>query len=172
MRTLCLIATIALLAGCATHAPSSEETAAHAAARHATLIVSLEGEPRTAEDRSRDEARHTAETLAFARVDPGQRVGDMIIGGGFFTRALAAAVGPQGQVTAWQPDEFVAFQASYGEAVTAADALPNVTGVRSPIGAPAFPAGLDLVFTAQNYHDLHLQPGQGRTPWQFPETAP
>ncbi|HYC74521.1 hypothetical protein [Brevundimonas sp.] len=30
--------------------------------------------------------------------------------------------------------------------------------IRSPIGAPEFPSGLDLVFTAQNYHDLHLAP--------------
>lgn len=113
---------------------------------------------RTPEDRARDEARHAAETLDFAGVRPGDKVADMIIGGGYFTRIFSAAVGPEGHVTAWQPEEFVAFQASYGEAVTAADALPNVDGVRSPIGAPAFPAGLDLIFTAQNYHDLHLQP--------------
>lgn len=113
---------------------------------------------RTDADRARDEARHTAETLDFAGVKPGEKVADMIIGGGYFTRVFSAAVGPEGRVTAWQPDEFVAFQASYGEAVTAADALANVDGVRSPIGAPQFPAGLDLIFTAQNYHDLHLQP--------------
>lgn len=113
---------------------------------------------RTDADRARDEARHAAETLDFAGVRPGEKVADMIIGGGYFTRIFSAAVGPEGHVTAWQPEEFVAFQASYGEALTAADALPNVDGVRSPIGAPQFPAGLDLVFTAQNYHDLHLQP--------------
>ena len=61
-------------------------------------------------------------------------------------------------MTAWQPAEFIGFQASYGEALTAADALPNVDAIRSPIGAPEFPAVLDLIFTAQNYHDLHLQP--------------
>lgn len=82
----------------------------------------------------------------------------MIIGGGYFTRLFSAAVGPEGHVTAWQPEEFVAFQAAYAEALAAADALPNVTGVRSPIGAPDFPPGLDLIFSAQNYHDLHLAP--------------
>jgi predicted methyltransferase len=113
---------------------------------------------RTAADRERDAARHAAETLDFAGVRPGQKVADMIIGGGYFTRILSAAVGPEGHVTAWQPAEFIAFQASYGESVTAADALPNVDAIRSPIGAPEFPAGLDLIFTAQNYHDLHLEP--------------
>lgn len=111
---------------------------------------------RPADDRARDGARHTAETLAFAQVRPGQKIADMIIGGGYFTRIFAAAVGPDGRVTAWQPAEFIAFQSSYGESLTAVDALANVDGIRSPIGAPDFPTGLDLVFTAQNYHDLHL----------------
>lgn len=118
----------------------------------------LASDIRPAEDRARDAARHTAETLAFARVQPGQKIADMIIGGGYFTRIFSAAVGPEGRVTAWQPAEFIGFQASYGESLTGVDALANVDGVRSPIGAPEFPSGLDLVFTAQNYHDLHLAP--------------
>lgn len=113
---------------------------------------------RTNEDRARDVARHAADTLAFAEVKPGQKIGDMIIGGGYFTRLLSAAVGPEGHVTAWQPAEFIGFQASYGEALTAAAALDNADGVNTPIGAPEWPAGLDLIFTAQNYHDLHLKP--------------
>jgi predicted methyltransferase len=111
---------------------------------------------RPADDRARDAARHTAETLAFAGVRPGQKIADMIIGGGYFTRVFSAAVGPRGRVTAWQPAEFIAFQASYDDSLAAADALANVDAIRSPIAAPDFPAGLDLVFTAQNYHDLHL----------------
>jgi predicted methyltransferase len=113
---------------------------------------------RTDADKARDEARHTAETLAFAEVMPGQTIGDMIIGGGYFTRAFSAATGLGGKVIAWQPAEFIGFEASYADAITAADALPNVEAIRSPIGAPQFPAGMDLVFTAQNYHDLHLKP--------------
>lgn len=118
--------------------------------------AALAGAGRPEADRARDAGRKTAETLAFANVRSGQQVADMIMGGGYFTRVLAAAVGESGHVTAWQPAEFIGFQASYGEAATAADALPNVTAIRSPIEAPDFPSGLDLVFTAQNYHDLHL----------------
>lgn len=113
---------------------------------------------RTADDRARDGTRMARETLETIGVQPGWKVADMIIGGGYFTRILAAAVGPTGHVTAWQPEEFIAFQESYGAALTAVDALPNVDGMRSPIRSPEFPSGLDLVFTAQNYHDLHLQP--------------
>ena len=111
---------------------------------------------RTDEDRARDEARMTAETLSFTGVQPGWKVGDMIIGGGYFTRIFSAAVGPGGHVTAWQPAEFIGFQASYGEALTAADALANVDAVSVSLAEPELPTGQDLVFTAQNYHDLHL----------------
>ena len=52
---------------------------------------------RPADDRARDEARHPAETLAFAQVRPGQKIADMIIGGGYFTRVFAAAVGPRSE---------------------------------------------------------------------------
>jgi len=111
-----------------------------------------------ADERARDAARHTVETLAFAEVRPDQKITDMIMGGGYFTRVFAAAVGPQGHVIAWQPAEFIAFQASYKDAVDAADAMANVDAIRSPIAAPAFAAGQDMIFTAQNYHDLHLAP--------------
>jgi len=113
---------------------------------------------RTTEDRARDTNRHAADTLAFAEVKPGQKIADMIIGGGYFTRLFSAAVGPEGHVTAWQPAEFIGFQASYGETLAAAAALDNADAISSPIGAPEWPEGLDLIFTAQNYHDLHLKP--------------
>ncbi|NJC42294.1 putative methyltransferase [Brevundimonas alba] len=154
MRRSVIVAASALLvlssAGCAGWPSMAPAPSSYAAA--------LSDSIRPAEDRARDEARHTAETLAFARVRPGQKIADMIIGGGYFTRVFSAAVGSQGHVTAWQPAEFIGFQASYGESLTAVDALPNVDAIRSPIGAPEFPSGLDLVFTAQNYHDLHLAP--------------
>lgn len=124
----------------------------------ASYASALADPARPAADRERDLTRHTAETLAFAHVRPGQKVVDMIIGGGYFTRVFSAAVGPNGHVTAWQPAEFIGFGADYASAIEAADAMANVDAIRSPIGAPAFPAGQDLIFTAQNYHDLHLRP--------------
>jgi len=152
LRSLLIAASALAAVSVAAFAPASppQEPSSYASA--------LADPVRPAEDRARDEARHTAETLAFAQVRPGQKIADMIIGGGYFTRVFSAAVGPEGRVTAWQPAEFIGFQASYGESLTAVDALPNVDAIRSPIGAPEFPSGLDLVFTAQNYHDLHLAP--------------
>jgi predicted methyltransferase len=140
------------------HAVNAMANAAASMAQDSPYASVLASPIRTDADKARDEARHTAETLAFAEVMPGQTIGDMIIGGGYFTRVFSAAVGPTGKVIAWQPAQFIGFQASYADAIAAADAMPNVEGVRSPLGVPEFPAGMDLVFTAQNYHDLHLRP--------------
>ena len=86
----------------------------------------------------------------------GQRAAELMMGGGYYTRVLSAVVGPEGHVTAWQPAQFIVFGEEYASSAAAADALPNVDVIRSPINAPELPTGLDLVFTAQNYHDMHL----------------
>ena len=152
MRRSLLLAASALIAvSTAAFAPAPsplQERSSYAAA--------LADPIRPAEDRARDAARHTAETLAFAQVAPGQKITDMIIGGGYFTRVFSAAVGPEGRVTAWQPAEFIAFENRTGLALMARDALPKLDAVSESRADPELPTGQDLVFTAQNYHDLHL----------------
>lgn len=131
--------------------------AAHAAP--ADLAAALADPARPAADRARDAARKPAELLALGEVEAGDKVADFIMGGGYFTRILAAAVGPNGKVYAYQPAEFIAFQASYGENLkTVSGAYDNVEPVNMSLGALDLPDGLDLVVTVQNYHDLHLKP--------------
>ncbi|MDZ4375017.1 MAG: class I SAM-dependent methyltransferase [Phenylobacterium sp.] len=123
------------------------------------VAAALADASRPAEEVARDATRKPAELLTFAEVKPGQKVADLVMGGGYFTRILSAAVGPTGHVTAYQPDEFVRFQASYGENQTkVAGAYGNVTALRSTFADLNLPDGLDLVLTVQNYHDLHLTP--------------
>ena len=111
---------------------------------------------RTEADREHDNRRHTFDTMRFASMNKGQRVAELMMGSGYFTRLLSAVVGPEGHVTAWQPAQFIVFGDEYASSADAAEALANVDVIRSPITAPALPTGLDLVFTAQNYHDMHL----------------
>lgn len=114
---------------------------------------------RPATDRERDAARKPAELLAFAEVTPGEQVGDFVMGGGYVTRLLAAAVGPKGRVYAFQPAEFITFKKQYGDDQAAIDAAyANVDAVAGPFAAPAFPAPLDTIITVQNFHDLYLKP--------------
>jgi len=114
---------------------------------------------RPAADRERDATRKPAELLAFAQIAPGEKVGDYVMGGGYVTRLLAAAVGPTGKVYAFQPAEFIAFKKQYGDDQTAVDAAyDNVDAVAGSFAAPAFTTPLDTIITVQNFHDLYLKP--------------
>lgn len=129
------------------------------AAPSANIAAAMADKGRPADEVARDAARKPGELLEFAGVAPGQKVVDLIMGGGYFTRLLSVAVGPKGQVIAYQPSEFIQFQAKYGEdQKKVAGAYPNVTALTSSLGALDLPDGVDLVLTVQNYHDLHLTP--------------
>ncbi len=109
-------------------------------------------------DIAKDTARHTDEVLAYARVKPGAKVADFIMGGGYLTRVLAKAVGPNGRVYAYQPAEFIKFRPAYGDEQKAASApYADVTPLSQPLGEVAFPEPLDVIITVQNYHDMHLK---------------
>jgi predicted methyltransferase len=106
---------------------------------------------RPAADTARDAARKPAETLAFARVRPGETVLEIAPGGGYFTRLLSKAVGPSGHIYAVSPPQM----AKAVTDIAAQPAYSNVTVVGVGPEAMAGVPKVDLVFTAQNYHDLH-----------------
>jgi predicted methyltransferase len=108
-------------------------------------------------DSERDAARHPADILAFAQVAPGEKVGDFIIGGGYWTRILSNVVGPNGKVYAFTPDEFIRFRPAYKDEQAAAVAgRANVVALNGPVGQPPFPEPLDTIITVQNLHDLYI----------------
>ena len=53
---------------------------------------------RSDDDRKLDKGRHPAEMLAFLGVAPGQKVAELMAGGGYTAELLARAVGPSGVV--------------------------------------------------------------------------
>jgi predicted methyltransferase len=133
--------------------------AAHAQTTPANIVAAMADKARPADEVARDAARKPGELLAYAGVKPGDKVADLIMGGGYFTRLLSVAVGPKGQVIAYQPAEFAQFDPKYAESLKkVAAAYANVTPVGTPFAALDLPDGLDLALTVQNYHDLHLTP--------------
>ncbi len=119
------------------------------------IVAAVADTRRPAEDTARDVNRHPAETLAFADIAPGARVGEIFPGGGYFTRLFAVAVGDEGRVYPLIRPDGVAGE--FETPILAVAALyPTATMARSPYDALAFPEPLDVVFTAQNYHDMAI----------------
>ncbi|MGO9931533.1 MAG: class I SAM-dependent methyltransferase [Steroidobacteraceae bacterium] len=151
-----LLAALSLCAACTT-APSAPSTPGY-------ITAAVADSNRPAADTQRDANRKPAQTLTFAGVHPGEQIGELIPGGGYFTRIFSKAVGPTGHVYALvpprpanappdAPDRSAAIKA-----IAADPNYPNISVVELTAGKIATPVPLDLVFTAQNYHDLHNIP--------------
>jgi predicted methyltransferase len=152
MRILLTVSLAAMLAACVPAGDPGTSTAS------ADYTAALNDPQRPAAERERDAARKPAELLAFAQIAPGEKVGDYIMGGGYWTRILSNLVGPQGKVYAFQPDEFIGFRPAYATEQDAAVAgRANVVALRGPVAAPPFPEPLDTIVTVQNFHDLFIE---------------
>lgn len=157
---LSLVAALGL-AACATQPmlgpPPPPPSGPVAASIPPNIAAALSDPSRPAADMVRDNDRRPGEVLAFAGVRAGAKVADLIPGGGYFTRILSKAVGPRGRVFAYVPDELtkLAKREPAVNAIARDPAYSNVTVVLNTLPNFATPEKLDLVFTAQNYHDMH-----------------
>ena len=116
-------------------------------------------------DKQRDENRKPAETLAFTGVKPGEQIAELLPGSGYYTRIFSKAVGGSGHVYALVPapppnaPADAPDRAAAVKAIAADPNYSNVSVVVEPFSQLAAPAPVDLVWTSQNYHDLHNIPG-------------
>ncbi len=121
----------------------------------AAIAASVADSRRPEADTARDAVRKPAEIVAFAGVHPGMTIAELAPGGGYYTRLLAAAVGPEGKVYALVPSFF----ASRPGGMDAINALAAEYGnvevvVVEGYDALSLPQPVDLVWTTENYHDL------------------
>jgi predicted methyltransferase len=129
-------------------------------------LVAAIGDPgRPAADTERDANRKPAQTLEFAGIAPGEQIAELLPGGGYFTRIMSKAVGSTGHIYALvpapspnDPPNTPDFSARI-KAVAADPSYSNVTVVSEPFAQLKTPVPVDLVWTSQNYHDLHNFPG-------------
>jgi predicted methyltransferase len=116
-------------------------------------------------DRQRDANRKPVETLAFTGVKPGDQIAELLPGGGYYTRILSKVVGSGGHVYALVPAPLpdapadVPDFAARVKAIAADPNYSNVSVVVEPFSQLKSPVPVDLVWTSQNYHDLHNFPG-------------
>ncbi len=117
------------------------------------IAAAVADKGRPAADVARDADRKPAEMLAFAGLKPGDTVLEVLPGGGYFTRLISKAVGPTGHVYAGAPE------GKFREAATAIAADPAYANVSlvglDPAAMAAIPP-VDMIWTSENYHDLHL----------------
>jgi predicted methyltransferase len=108
-------------------------------------------------DKARDADRKPAESVAFAGVKPGDKVADLIPGRGYFTKIFAKTVGPKGWVYSFFPSDLDAIYAKNKLTIPPPGDpnFPNISFLHTPIAKFVAPEKLDVVWTSQNYHDLH-----------------
>lgn len=152
------IAFVLALGGCASMQAGAAPAMISAQSPH---IQAARADPRRpAEERARDAARKPDDMLAFAGIEAGDVVVDLLPGAGYFTRLFSVAVGPEGKVFTVNPQSAEGRMAERIAAFeTAIAGYPNVASTRQAFDAMRFPAPVDVVWTAQNYHDLYLRGG-------------
>lgn len=106
-------------------------------------------------DSARDPLRAPAETIAFVGVKPGMKVAEFFPSGGYYTRMISDVVGPTGKVYGienpkWDKGEDAKMAAEPGHGNVAIQMMPAFGGF-------ALPEKVDVVWTTQNYHDLHVK---------------
>jgi predicted methyltransferase len=114
-----------------------------------------------AADTKQDASRKPADLLAFMKIAPGDSVGDIWPGRGYWTRLFSALVGPKGHVIAYVPSEIADMKSKpveIAQATAKEPGLGNVIAYSDPLAAPIKPSDantLDVAWTFENYHDLH-----------------
>jgi len=153
MRPTVLAALLVLaLPAAATPAASS---GSHAVPAYVTAAIK---DPARAADTKDDVRRQMAAVMTFAQVKPGEKVLELVPASGYWTRVFSAIVGPQGHVYTVWPDEMAKYSAkSYAnwQKLVATPHYANVSLLKQSAAQLSAPAKVDLVFTAQNYHDYH-----------------
>ena len=115
-------------------------------------------------DRARDAVRKPADCLAFAGLKAGDRVVELLPGGGYFTRIFSVAVGASGHVFAVVQPKSPSAPADAPEPAARVRAIAadphdgNVSVVVQRLSQANLPHPVDVVWTSQNYHDLHNVP--------------
>jgi predicted methyltransferase len=116
------------------------------------VVKAVANPARSKGEREADAHRLPAQTIAFAGVEPGMVIAEFIPGDGYFTHILSRIVGPKGKIygienTAWTNPAFD--KKLMGE-------YRNVILHSTPFGTFEIPEKIDLFWTTQNYHDMHI----------------
>jgi predicted methyltransferase len=128
------------------------------------LASAVADQGRPPADILRDPQRKPAESMAFAGVAQKSTVIELMPGGGYYTRLLSKAIGPQGHLYAVVPAPRADAPAGAPDrslpirAIASDPGYHNVKVEVQAIKSLQLPTGADLVWTSNNYHDVHNVP--------------
>lgn len=111
---------------------------------------------RAVADRVLDAGRHPGEILAFFKIAPGQRVGELFASAGYTTELLARTLGEKGVIYAQNTKEILdKFARKPWNERLAKPEMKYVIALERPIDdpLPAEADRLDAIITILNYHD-------------------
>ncbi len=113
---------------------------------------------RPAADRDRDAGRMPGQVLAFFDIGPGDKVADLLCGGGYYTRILVPLVGEEGEVYAGNNPFFQRFGEEAITALLTEPGFERLHRIDGPVDEVALPTNgsLDAVIIVLAYHDLWL----------------
>jgi predicted methyltransferase len=130
-----------------------------AASIPAAVSAAVADSARPAADTARDANRKPAETLAFAHIKAGAQIAELMPGGGYYTRLLSTLAEPNGHVYVLAPPprpnmpdpaaaaNTIAADAHYGNVTVQPQSYTDrALGLSQPV---------DVVWTSDNYHDIH-----------------
>lgn len=104
-----------------------------------------------------DESRKPAEVLNFFGLEKGMRVLDMFGANQYWAEIIAPAVGPEGFVVVWQPNQFLSDKrrATFKEF---ADRQKNVLLINSAFEQPSLGTNAyDFILMNLDYHDVYWE---------------
>jgi predicted methyltransferase len=134
---------------------SSGAVVLHAAQNIPPAVTAAVNDPaRPQADKDRDGMRRPAEMMAASGIKAGDKVVELVPGGGYVTRLLSKIVGPTGKVYAANLPTFNEKFKSGPINVTSNPAYGNVTIIEMPYSQLRTPEPVDVVWTSENYHDL------------------
>lgn len=137
---------------------SCNPQAASAGPIPAYITQAVASDSRPEKDRERDANRKPEQVLTFAGIRPGQRIAELMPGGGYYSRLLCRIAGPRGHLYTISILPAVRSDPPPADAAAAAapaDACANVTSDSQSAAELKLPVRLDVVWTTENYHDLH-----------------
>jgi predicted methyltransferase len=126
-------------------------------AQPAQVAAAVASHARTPDNIKLDEGRKPADVLNFFGLRKGMRVVDMVGANLYWAEIMAPVVGPRGQITIWQPTQFLNDERRKNFAAFA-KRQKNVSLISSPFEAPNLPANaFDFMIMNLDYHDVYFE---------------